>query len=259
MVHPLTGDSVQSWRLWLAVVLACPAVATSATGTTLRVCTDIHPHPPYLLPHGGGSANRLVVQAARKAGFKVEFYTVSLARCKAEIAINLVHGFPMTPHQPDALPFVQFPTRNGVLDASRATLRTRIMLFRRVGASAAWDGKRFSALTRPVLVPAGSIAFSEALRAAGAPMDENGKSLEVNLAKMMAGRGDVAAGFEEEGAALMALPEFAGKVEMLPLPLYEQDFYLAVSKPYYRQHRARVEKMWNAMGRLNQAARRLKK
>jgi polar amino acid transport system substrate-binding protein len=247
---------VQRWRLFLAVVFLCPGLAS---GSKMRVCTDVRAHPPYLLPDGSGSVGRLVSQAAREAGLELEFYPASLERCRAEGALNLVHAFTMTPYLPKELPFVAYPRRDGTLDKSRATLRARIMLFRRIGTGAKWNGKRITGLKGPVLVSAGSVAMIAAIKGADAPVDEQGKSLEVNLAKMMAGRGDLAVGFEEEGLALLALPEFAGKVEMMPRPLSEHAYFMVVSKPYYRQHRAAVEKMWNAIGRLNQSAKALKK
>ena len=59
------------WRLLLAAVLLCPGLAVAAR---LRVCTDVLPHPPHLMPDGGGHIGLLVAQAARVAGFDLEFY-----------------------------------------------------------------------------------------------------------------------------------------------------------------------------------------
>lgn len=241
-----------SWPLLLAASLLCPAIAV---GATLRMCTDVNPHLPYLTPDGGGTVGLLVAAAARETGVVLVVHPASLARCRAEVFINLVHGFPMTPYMPELLTFAAYPMRGNAPDAARAVVSARIMLFRRIGAPVAWDGKRLTGLARPVLVAAGSVTVRELFKASATPVDENGKSLEVNLAKMMAGRGELAAGFEEEGVALLRLPRFAGKVEMLPLPLVVKDYYLAVSKDYYFVHRAQVERMWDAIGRLNQAAK----
>jgi polar amino acid transport system substrate-binding protein len=247
---------VSPWRLLAAAVVLLPGVSLAAK---LRVCADVNPHPPYLMPDGSGSAGRLVSQAAREAGFELEFSAVPLARCRAEVKINLLHGFPITPYMPGTLPFMSYPMRNGALDESRATARVRIMLYRRTGTAVRLEGGRVGGLTRPVLVASGSLSMYEALEAAGARVDDQGKSLEANFAKLMAGRGDAAAGFEEEGARLMALPEYAGKIEVLPRPLLAQSYYLSVSNHFYAEHGPAVEKMWNAIGRLNQSAKPLKK
>ncbi len=236
----------------LAAVLLFPVLAAAAK---LRVCTDVHPHAPYLMPDGSGSAGRLVAAGARAAGFELEFYSAPLARCRAEAELNVVHGFPMTPYLPNVLPYVRYPMRKGQPDAARATLRARIMLYQRSGGAVTWNGRRIGGLVRPVLVPSGSLAMIDVLRKAGAPMDEQGRSLQANLSKLLAGRGDAAVGVWDEGERLLALPEFAGKIEMLPLPVFEQAYFLIVTKAFYAENGPAVETMWNTIGRLNQTAR----
>ena len=83
-------------------------------------------------------------------------------------------------------------------------------------------------------------------------MDEQGRSLHANLSKLLAGRGDAAVGVWDEGERLLALPEFAGKIEMLALPVYEQAYFLVVTKAFYAEHGPAVETMWDTIGRLNQ-------
>lgn len=242
--------------LLLAGAMLCPG---SALAARLRVCTDVHPHPPFLMPDGSGSAGRLVAAGARAAGFDLEFYPVPLARCRAEAEINVVHGFPMTPYIPNVLPYVRYPMRNGEPDASRATMRASIMLYQRVGGPVRWNGKKISGLEKPVLAPLGSLAMAEALRKVGAPMDVQGRSLQANLSKLLAGRGDAAVGVWEEGTQLLSQPEFAGKIEMLPLPLFEQAYFLVVTKAFYDEHGEAVETMWNKIGQLNQQRRNPRK
>lgn len=238
--------------LLFAASLLLPGLAFAAK---LRICTDVHPHAPYLMPDGSGSAGRLVAAGARVAGFDLEFYPVPLARCRAEAEVNVVHGFPMTPYIPNVLPYARYPMRNGQPDAARATMRARIMLYQRSGGPVTWDGRQVGGLVRPVLVPSGSLAMIDVLRKLGAPMDEQGRSLQANLSKLLAGRGDAAVGVWDEGVQLLTLPEFAGKIEMLPLPMFEQPYFLVVTKAYYAEHGPRVETMWNAIGRINQPAK----
>ena len=138
-------------------------------------------------------------------------------------------------------------------------MRARIMLFQRVGGPVSWDGRTLSGLGKPVLAPSGSLGMAEALRRIGAPMDERGRSLQANLAKLLAGRGDAAVGVWDEGKALLERPEFAGKIEMLPLPLHEQAYYLVVTRAFYDEHPTQVEIMWNKIGQLNQQRRLLRK
>ncbi|MES2016520.1 MAG: hypothetical protein V4484_08485 [Pseudomonadota bacterium] len=246
-----------AWRCLLAVVLLCPAAPSAAE--TLHLCADVNSRLPYLTPEGGGTTGRLVTQAAHEAGLEVEFHRVPMLRCRAEVVLNLLHGYPMTPYDPELFPIAAFPMRNGAVDPSRATVHARIMLYRRSGSKVAWSGTAIEGLERPVLISNGAILTRNALAKLKVAIDQNGQSSEVNFTKLVAGRGDVAAAFDFEGGRLMQLPRFAGKIEMLPLPLFEQTYYLAVTKRFQSRNQAAVETMWNAIGRLNQAAKTLKK
>ncbi|HEY0062162.1 MAG TPA: hypothetical protein VGC21_08575 [Telluria sp.] len=243
-------------RILFVAILFAPAFGMAAE---LRMCVDQHPHLPYLTPEGGGTVGRMASRAAREAGFRLTLFVAPVARCRVEVERGLAHSYPLTPYLPAQLPFVAYPMRAGLPDSTRATVRARVALFRPVGGTAQWDGVSISGIERKVLVPHGSLVLSEVLRARQVPFDQEGRSLAINFAKMLAGRGDAAAGFEAEGLQLMAQPPFAGKIEMLALPLFEQTYYLGVSKTYYASHGAQVEKMWDALGRLNKAAEALEK
>ena len=245
-------------RLFFIVLMLSPASA-SAGEVALRLCADINPRPPYMMPDGSGIADRRVAIAAREAGLIPQVFPVSLARCAAEVKAGLMHSFPMVPYKPEIFPFIVYPMRAGAVDVRRATLTARQMLFRPKGGSAGWDGTRITGVRRAVLVNAGSLPMIATLKSMNVPSDAHGKSLQVNLAKMLAGRGEAAIGFEGEGAALLTQAPFRDKVEMLPVPMQEVAFYLGVSRSFYDANRDAVEKMWDAVGRLNQAAKAQKK
>jgi len=237
--------------LFLAVLFAPVAVQAAE----MRMCVDAYPHPPYLTPSGGGAVGTLVHQAARRSGMKLSTYAAPVARCRAEIERGLAHAYPLAPYAPGELPFVQYPMRAGAPDAARATVHARVMLFRPTGGAVQWDGHVISGVASKVLLPYGSTLLPSVMRGHKVPFDQEGRSLAINFAKMLAGRGDAAAGFEAEGLLLLAQPAFAGRIEVIPQPLFEQTYYLGVTKAYYARNRAAVERMWDAIGRLNQAAK----
>lgn len=235
-------------RSLILAVLFAPVAVLAAE---MRMCVDAYPHPPYLTPSGGGAVGTLVHKAARATGMKLSVYAAPVARCRAEIERGLAHAYPLTPYAPAELPFAQFPMRAGAIDPARATVHARVVLFRPIGGSAQWDGRAITGVDSKVLVPYGSTLLPSAMRALKVPFDQEGRSLAINFAKMLAGRGDAAAGFEAEGMLLLAQPAFAGKIEVIALPLFEQTYYLGVTKTYYARNRVAVERMWDAIGRLN--------
>jgi polar amino acid transport system substrate-binding protein len=236
-------------------VLRCACLAllfasSGARAVSLRICVDIDPHPPMLTPDGGGVSGRLAQAAARAAGFTVEFHAAPVLRCRAELLDGKTHAFPMTPYIVGIDGVARYPERNGSPDRSRASGVVRQVVFRRAGSSVDFDGSRFLGLDKPVLVPTSRLRLLELVAATGAPIDANALSLQRNFDKLLAGRGDASAGFEGEGLVLLALPQYAGKIEMLPLPLGEEAYYLVVARSFYDAHRDQVEAMWNEIGRL---------
>lgn len=234
----------------LSALLSLPACAQAPK---LRLCVDARPHPPFLTPDGEGTVGALVRRAASEAGVALEFYSAPLTRCREEIRAGLADGYPSAAHTPSWLPLLDYPMKAGLPDPARAVLFVRVLAYQRQGGAVGWDGARFTRLNTPVLAGYGSALILDRLEAMRQASDTTGKNLEVNFAKLMAGRGDVALGWEQDGAALMARPELAGKVEALAPPFAEAMFYLGLSKRFCRAHPALAERLWAAIGRIRSA------
>lgn len=235
----------RAW-LWVAAFLLAP----SAHAQAMRICADEQSHMPFIDKAGNGVTGLLILQAAADVGTTLEFYGAPTTRCREEIRAGLAAGFPSAPYTAALLPFMVFPMQQGRPDAARATLLARAMVFRRKGSAADWNGKTFSGLAMPVLMPFGAVLLSDRLRAMEVPFDDKGKTLRLIFGKLLAGRGDVAIGSEYSGAALLAEARFAGKIEALPLPFSEEFYYLGVSRAYYHANTAQVEQLWAAIGRI---------
>ncbi|WP_228893566.1 hypothetical protein [Pseudoduganella aquatica] len=216
---------------------------------TLRLCVDERPWPPYLTPSGDGMAQRLLRDAAQEAGATLATYAAPVTRCREEIRYNSADGFPIAPYTPALLPFMAFPMRGGEPDPARAVMSARTLAYRRTGSATHWDGVRFTHLATPVLVRFGSVLMIDKLAAMGVQTDDSGKTLSANFAKLLAGRADIVVGLETTGLALLALPEFAGKIEALPAPFTEEAYYLGLSKAFYDAHPQLSERLWDAIAR----------
>ncbi|MES2150792.1 MAG: hypothetical protein V4508_13500 [Pseudomonadota bacterium] len=239
-------------RLICFLFLLLPA---SAQALTLRMCVDFNPHPPLVMSKGEGVVDRLVAAAAHEAGLTLVRYYAPVARCREELRAGKVDAFPLTPYIDALRPFLVFPMAAGKPDVLRSVSAVRQLVYRRQGSLASWNGSVAAGLGMPVLVSFGSVLVTERLTASRVPFDDNGKSTAVNLTKLMARRGDLLVGYEHDVEALLARPEFAGKVEALPIPFSDEICYLTVTPAFYRANRAQVERMWDAIGRLRKQAR----
>jgi len=146
-----------------------------------------------------------------------------------------------------------FPMRGAEPDPSRAVNNIRALVYRRVGTPASWDGGRFSQLTTPVLVPFGSVLLLDRLTQMGIPLENTARGLQANFQKLLAGRAELAVGSEFSGAALMAQPPYAGRIEALPVPFTDEPYYLSVSKHYRDAHADTVDRLWEAMARIRKS------
>lgn len=225
-----------------------------ASAAPLRLCMDEQAHPPYILADGGGTVPLLMRMAAERVGMQVEISRAPLKRCLEEIRLGLVQGYPSAGVSPETAQMYAYPHADGKPDAARATVHARQMVFRRKGGAVNWDGERFSFLAQAVLHPSGSVAIHHKLDRMKVAVDEQAKSMEQNFAKLVAGRGDAVVGLENDGLALLAQPRFAGRIEMLPAPFMQQDYYLMLSKEYYAANSAAVEALWTAIGKARNSA-----
>jgi polar amino acid transport system substrate-binding protein len=217
---------------------------------TLRLCTDEHSHLPFITPTGDGISDILIREAANEAGVSVEFHSAPPTRCREEIRANLADGFPTSPYTSSLLTFMAFPMKDGEADSSRAVTSTRALVFRRIGSTANWDGAHFTQLSTAVLVPLGAALLLDRAKAIGVPIDNTGNTLDVNFAKMLAGRADLALGSEYSGQVLMTRPEFVGKIEVLPIPFSDESYFLGLSKRFRDTNPDAAEQIWDAIGRI---------
>jgi polar amino acid transport system substrate-binding protein len=234
-----------------AAALACAALPASAV--TLRLCTDEQSRLPYITPQGTGMADVLIREAARELGITVEFRPAPISRCREEIRVHAMDGFPTVPYSTSVKDFMAFPMHGDEPDPSRAVSHIRALVFRRVGTAATWDGARFTQLTTPVLVPFGSVLLLDRLTQMRVPLENTARGLEANFQKLLAGRAELAVGSEFTGAVLMAQPQYAGKIEALPAPFTDELYYLSVSKRFRDAHGDTMEKLWNTMARIRKS------
>jgi polar amino acid transport system substrate-binding protein len=235
------------------LVCAFAVAAAPAAATTLRLCTDEQSRLPFITPQGTGMADVLIKEAAKEVGITVEFRPAPISRCREEIRVHAMDGFPTVPYSPSVKNFMAFPMHGNEPDPSRAVNHIRALVFRRVGTAAGWDGVRFTRLNTPVLVPSGSVLLLDRLTQMGIPLENTARGLEANFQKLLAGRAELAVGSEFTGNALMAQPLFAGRIEALPMAFTDEPYYLSVSKRYRDANPDVVEKLWNAMARIRKS------
>jgi polar amino acid transport system substrate-binding protein len=235
----------RAWPRRLLAALVLLAAPCMALAEPIRICISDTPYPPFMFPDREGAIQWLLKHAALRAQLDVEFHAIPIKRCLAEMASGKMAAR-MAGNTPLTRASLKFPGKGKEPDPERALGAAREMVFRAKDSKLDWDGHQFLHLNGTVLMQPG-FAFTESLlRPMHVVIDDGGKTLEVNIGKLMAGRGAAVIGYEFYAPFVLARPEFNGKVEMLPIPVHEATYYLAFAPDYYRQHAAEVERLWTA-------------
>ncbi|HZX27666.1 MAG TPA: hypothetical protein VFF16_11380 [Telluria sp.] len=233
--------------LLMLFLLYLIAAAPCGAADSLRVCTDVRPHPPLMTATRDGIVDRILVRAAAQAGIELVFYSAPLARCRVDIRNGTADAFPLTPYLPAELPNARYPQRHGAVDPARGVIQLRSLVLRRKGEAVEWNGERFSGLDGPVLVGFTNLLLLDLLKKRAIAFDASGKSLPDNLAKFLAGRGGAVVALEAEVRHALADPALAARVEALAQPFSVETYYLAVADSYYAAHPEVAERLWDAI------------
>jgi len=234
-------------RLLFLVIVSAPGTLVPVPGAQaaerFELCTSDQGFPPYTRPDGKGSLQNLARDAAKDAGITLGNHGAPRARCIEELRSGYSAGG-VGAYLASREAFLVYPGEAGQPDRRYRLGATDFVVYRRIGSTVRWDGKRFSSLGGSGAIGAQS-GFSHAvrLRQMGVKVDESARSAEQLLAMLDAGRFEAAVVETSQAtAALAAQP--ALKLEALPVRFEETDLYLMVSRQTWLQRRELVEALW---------------
>lgn len=215
---------------------------------TFSVCISDEAFPPFTYPHHESESQRLIRRAAEQQGLSVAFVALPWRRCLAAVRRNIYSAVAGAAATPEYLDYMAFPLRNGQPDPQRALGMTRIMAFRLRNSCADWDGLRFRGLDKPLLYLSGRTTLKVLLARMGVPAVDTARNSEQLALMLLKGRGSLALDHEYQVERLVAMPQFHGRLEVLPKSLAEGAIYLAVGRQLYERNSPIVEAIWDDIG-----------
>lgn len=221
-----------------------PAVsANNAPSPVLRVCIADQDVPPFSYAHAESQVQQALRAAARRHGWQVDYRVRPWLRCQVELSAGKFDALiPIAPAEHNLQAFV-FPMRDGKPDPSRALGAVRAVAARQVGSGANWDGQQFSGVQGPVIYLQGMQALSEQFTHAGVAAASTRTSVDM-VRMLLAGRTNLVVDVEPRLRRTLEAAGASERVQILPQVVLERDVYLAVSPPFYRQHKGFVEGIW---------------
>jgi polar amino acid transport system substrate-binding protein len=228
-------------------VLLVPAVAGAANGPArMRVCAMDVDYPPFGKVDGTGHLQYLALQAAKGVGMQLDRHVAPRRRCLEEIKSGVSDAM-ASAYSPQRTEIAVFPMEAGEVDASKAMGVMTYYVYRRTGSPLDWDGRRFRELGDKRLgVQSGFIYVIERFQQLGVLFDDGAKALEPTMAKLAAGRVEGVVGMMEEADALIA-KNYPAQMERTNKVFEQTPVYLMVSRQFYAQNPALVERYWKAI------------
>lgn len=242
---------MRSLSILILFVLAATlsVCAAAAQGHAVSICIPSNPFPPLTFPDHEGQAQWLARKAIARMGDSASFAVVPWARCVEGMRAGTYDGA-----LPPTLAFANefaFPLGDdGKPDARKSVGEVTMVVLRRVGSAADWDGTAFTGLASPVMFNKGVLSVREKLARLGVRGDEGARSNDMLIHKLVAGRADLLVMNYQVAVGELALPEFRGKLTILPAPFLSMVSYLAFGQRYLAAHPGYAEAVWNEIARL---------
>lgn len=235
---------------------ACLCIAGSGLARTITVCIPSNPFPPLTFVDHEGQGQWLVRKAVERQGDTVRFEVVPWKRCTDGVAAGNYEAA-----MPPSAAFVSsmaFPLAGAQVDPRKAVGDVSLVVLRRVGTKADWNGKTFTTLTTPVMFNKNIISVRDKLAKLGVQGDEGAHANESLLRKLLAGRGELLVMNGQAAAEEIDEPEYGGKLEILPIPFLSFTLFVAFNRNFYAANGAFVEAVWSEIARLRASAEWLK-
>lgn len=242
--------------LLLLLLLTVPPSPAGAQPQPWRVCLPDLQAPPYLnnSAQRPGVTERLLLDAGEAAGLAVQLSRQPIRRCRQLLALGQVEAV-LAAASPANQALGLFPLRQGSADAQRRVAQLRLVWVRRAGSPLDWDGHQLLGRTpgaAPLLVGVrrSMEAAGELVQELGLRVDDGAFGTAQLLEKLAAGRVDLVLGLEEEMRQALRAPELRARLQLLPRPLRQLDFYAVLAPGLTPPARRLGERWWDEIARL---------
>lgn len=224
-----------------------PSVAPAADEPrTLVLCFEDTDVLPWRTRDKVGLNFTMLDAVAARTGLRFEYQGRPWRRCHDDLRAGRVDGTFGMSVTPERQGFAAFPGGE-TPDATQSMFEGGYVLVRRRGARVDYDGERITGLVGAIgAEPATSIA--QDLRRKGYAVDDAAPSPQALLRKLAAGRiGAAAVGTDQMLQLRRQRHPWLLDLEVVPRPLVEKPYFLALSKPLVARHPALARRVWEAV------------
>jgi len=240
------------WVAWQA--------APASPARELTACVPDVALPPVSYPDREGRHQYLLREAAEGLALRIRFVVEPRQRCVESVAAGRYDWLISATDTPSLRARLAFPMSGQQIDVKRALTQLVVTFLAPVDGTARWDGKQLSGLHGPLLYRNGQLRGRDWATAHGVEHAATFNAL--SMARMLlAGRAGLGILTDKEADALLAQPEFAGRLKRLEPVVMEVAVFALASPAYVRAHGDEAEAIWTAMaqGRRSAEFRRIER
>ena len=235
----------------LLALLLLPACAL-AERPLLRICYESDDSMPFWTDAQQaqpGLLVELVQAAAEQAELRLEFQRKPWKRCLMQLQNGQSDGIFAAIWQADRDTWGQFPGRDPQhdrpVDRDYRLWQADYPIITRIDSPLQWDGQQFSGLQYGLSAPLGYIA-SQRLQALGV-LANTSQNAEKALKVVARGYLDGYVIERQIGNTHIRKLGLQASLRMLPIALFQADWYLPLSHPFVDQHPELAQRFWQAL------------
>ncbi|MCC2956952.1 transporter substrate-binding domain-containing protein [Massilia sp. IC2-477] len=237
-------------RVLLLLLAVCCAPAQAAPGERVTLCFERQEVRPWRTLNFDGLNFELLADVARRTGVSFDYQSMPWKRCLEQLKANQVDGAFSVSFKRDRMVLGAYPgvvagVDNPHADTSKRMHMDSYVLVRPRGSRLDWDGKKFHNLDGRIGFQLG-YSVGDFLRAHGVAIDEGSQRADELAQKLVAGRLAGAALGGRTTAQLMR-SSYADRLEVLPVPLLEQAYYLVLSHAFAAKNPQLAARLWDAV------------
>lgn len=238
------------------VVLPRPVAPSAAPAgeppQTLVLCFEDSDVLPWRTRNKVGMNFVMLEAVAARTGLRFEYQGRPWRRCQDDLRRGSVDGAFGISVTPERQTFMVFPGGD-TPDPTKRMFDGGYVLVRRRHTAVTFDGARIRGLSGPIgAQPATSIA--QDLRREGYPVDDAAPTPQALLQKLASGRVAAAAvGTDQMHQLLREKHAWLSDIEVLPQPLVEKPYFLALSQSFAGRHPAIASRVWEAIGEVRES------
>ena len=229
--------------------MSTQAPAHAAPGERITLCFERQEVRPWRSLNLDGLNFELLADVAKRTGVRFNYQSMPWKRCLEQLKANQVDGAFSVSFSRERMALGAFPgaaaSPASIADTSKRMHMDSYVLVRRRGSRVDWDGKKFHNLEGRIGFQLG-YSVGDFLRAHGVASDEGSQRSDELAQKLVAGRLAGAALGGRTTAELMRGP-FANRLEVMPVPLLEQAYYLVLSHAFAARNPQLAARLWDAV------------